>query len=283
MKRFITYLTIAAALTAVSCSRDITTKDAPGNGGVTIKLFCTDLQTRATAGDDTYNENLIDHFDYFFFEDAEGTTPLYPHARVSGENATFLTDVGDPFEGLREGGYVYILANYPELIPADIQTLEQVLALPVHTDMMKDYAAKNPNGFIMDNLGANGNMTRFRASTANENTVVNIGLSRLAVKMTMVLNIAKEVAGAGDEKFTPAADADHLFVYFVNADSTNTVAATPLRRADGTAEVPQDGYFTYDTTHDYTVAEDDASSDYIQVTTAPSYTYPQKMECPGQR
>ncbi len=265
MKRLFTYIAIAAAMLAVSCNQEIKT-DAPGACGFTIQVFSTDPTTRAGNPDSEYNEDLIDHFDYFFYEDAAGTTPIYPHARVNGSSKEFLTDIGDPFELLREGGYVYIVANYPELIGAEVQTLEQVLALPVSTDFQKDYANKNPKGFIMDNLGGNGTLTRFQANGSNDHTVVNIGLSRLAFKTTLVINVAESVAGAGDEVWTPQIDDEHLSIYFVNADSTNTMAAAPVRRADDTAE--ETGHFTYATSHGYT------KSGYT-VSTDPSYSYPQ--------
>lgn len=241
------------------------------NGELTIKLFCTDLKTRAD-GDDAYNENQVFHFDYFFFADAEGTTPLYPHARVTGDNKTFATDRGQEFELLREGGYVYVVANYPDPIPENVQTLEQVLKLPVSTDFQADYATKNENGFIMDNLTSEGKITHFSPVGVSDETVVNIALSRLAVKMTLVMNIAKEIAGSGGEVWTPVVDNDHLFVYFVNALSNNTIEDSPSTR-----ETEDATFFTYETSHGYTdngITNVDGVECYT-VTTDPSYTYPQ--------
>lgn len=268
MKKIFTYIAIATALIATSCVQE-NLDGASSKGQVSLELFCTDLETRA-AGDDAFNENKITHFDYFFFSDAEGKTLLYPHKRVYDETATFATDEGQDFELLSKGAYVYIVANYPGLIPDSVTTLEQILQLPVSTDFQADYATKNANGFIMDNLGTDGKLTQFKPTHAGEETTVKIGLSRLAVKTTLVINIAKEVAGIGTEKWTPVIDKDHLFVYFVNADTTNTMSATPMRRSE-------EPYFTYATTHGYTnkgeVTINGAS--YYQIATDPSYTYPQ--------
>lgn len=276
MKNTFRFLAIATALIAISCGQENLVESPASKGEVSIQLFCTDLATRA-AGDDAYNENKIDHFDYFFFSDAEGTTPLYPHARVSGETATFATDEGEAFEDLSQGAYVYVVANYPGQIPATVTTLAEVLALPVTTDFQADIKATpkpNPNGFIMDNLNADGTITHFQAAKPREETVVKIGLSRLAVKTTLVINVEKEVAGVGTEKWTPVIDAEHLFIYFVNADKTNTMAGTAMRRADEPEGADPKDYFTYETTHPYT---DNGEVDgKYQIVTAPSYTYPQK-------
>ena len=277
MKNTFRYLAIATALIAISCGQENLVESPASKGNVSIQLFCTDLATRATAGDDAYNENKIDHFDYFFFSDAEGTTPIYPHARVSGESVTFATDEGEAFEDLSQGAYVYVVANYPGQIPATVTTLAEVLALPVSTDFQADFKATpkpNPNGFIMDNLNADGTITHFQAAKPREETVVKIGLSRLAVKTTLVINVEKEIAGVGTEKWTPVIDDEHLFIYFVNADKTNTMAAAAMRRADEPEDADPKDYFTYETTHPYT---DNGEVDgKYQIVTAPSYTYPQK-------
>ena len=279
MKNTFRFLAIATALIAISCGQENLVESPASKGEVSIQLFCTDLATRATAGDDAYDENKIDHFDYFFFSDAEGTTPLYPHARVTGETATFATDEGQDFENLSEGAYVYVVANFPRQIPATVTTLAEVLALPVTTDFQADIKATpkpNPNGFIMDNLNADGTITHFQAAKPREETVVKIGLSRLAVKTTLVINVEKEVAGVGTEKWTPVIDAEHLFIYFVNACDTTTMAAAPLCRADESSAVSKKNYFTYETTHPYT---DNGEVDgKYQIVTAPSYTYPQKWD-----
>ena len=276
MKNTFRFLAIATALIAISCGQENLVESPASKGEVSIQLFCTDLATRA-AGDDAYNENKIDHFDYFFFSDAEGTPPLYPHARVTGETATFATDEGQDFENLSEGAYVYVVANFPRQIPATVTTLAEVLALPVSTDFQADIKVTpkpNPNGFIMDNLNADGTITHFQAAKPREETVVKIGLSRLAVKTTLVINVEKEVAGVGDEKWTPVLDDEHLFIYFVNACDTTTMAAAPMCRADESSAVSKKNYFTYETTHPYT-NNGEVDGKY-QIVTAPSYTYPQK-------
>ena len=275
MKKIFTYIAIATALIATSCVQE-NLDGTSSEGQVSLELFCTDLETRA-AGDDAFNENKITHFDYFFFSDAEGTTPIYDHARVIGDQKTFHTDKDEPFEKLSNGGYVYIVANYPGLIPASVKTLAQVLELPVSTDFQADYATKNANGFIMDNLGADGKLTQFKPTHAGEETTVKIGLSRLAVKTTLVINIAKEVAGIGEEIWRPVIDKDHLFVYFVNADKTNTMSATPMRRSEEPEGANPKDYFTYATTHGYTNKGEVTinGAKYNQIATDPSYTYPQ--------
>lgn len=279
MKKIFTYIAIATALIATSCVQE-NLDGTSSEGQVSLELFCTDLETRA-AGDDAFNENKITHFDYFFFSDAEGKTPLSsscPHARVTGETVTFATDEGQAFHVLSKGAYVYVVANYPGEIPASVTTLEQILQLPVSTDFKADIKATpkpNPNGFIMDNLGADGKLTQFKPTHAGEKTTVKIGLSRLAVKTTLVINIAKEVAGIGKEEiWRPVIDKDHLFIYFVNADKTNTMAAAAMRRAEEPEDANPKDYFTYETTHPYT---DNGEVDGMyQIVTAPSYTYPQK-------
>lgn len=283
MKRIITYIAVAVALMAMSCTREsLNETKTSGNSKLTIQLISSELQTRAEkAGeDDPWKENTISWFDYFFFSDAEGTKLLYK-GRVAGDTQTFLTDVGDPYENLREGAYVYVLANYPtsdDNVPS-VSTLEEILALPLSTDFQAGYNGKTLS-FVMDNY-ADGSLTKIKASKPNDETKVSISLSRIAAKLTMTINVLKEITrttGEGEnakvlESWTPVLDKDHFFAYFVNADKTNTVAGEPQSRTDGGSG----GYFTYDTKHGYT-AQDDVTyqgKSYYSFLTDPAYTYPQ--------
>ena len=280
MKRIITYIAVAVALIATSCTRESLTETTPGKNKLTIQLISSELQTKVEKPgvDDPWKENTISHFDYFFFSDAEGTQLLYKGRKV-GATAEFDTDEGDDFENLRNGAYVYVLANYPEEIPTDKETLSDILELPLSTDFQAGYNGKSLS-FVMDNYGG-GSLTRIKASKPDDETEVEISLSRIAAKLTMTINVLQEITrttGEGDEvtvqeKWTPVLDNEHFFAYFVNADKTNTVAGEPQSRTDGGSG----GYFTYDTKHGYT-AQDDVTyqgKSYYSFLTDPAYTYPQ--------
>ncbi len=272
MKRIITYIAVATALLAISCTRESITESPSGKSKLTIQLISSELQTRAEKPgvNDPWKENTISWFDYFFFSDEEGTQLLY-HDRVMGDTETFDTDEGDPFEDLRDGAYVYVLANYPTDIPTGVDTISEILELPLSTNFQAGYDGRSLS-FVMDNY-ANGSLTRVKASKPNDETEVDITLSRIASKLTMTINVLKQITETSGEVWTPVLDSEHFFAYFVNADKTNTVAATPQSRADEES----DGYFTYDTDHGYKALSDTTvnGKSYYRFLTDPAYTYPQ--------
>ena len=61
MKNTFRFLAIATALIAISCGQENLVESPASKGEVSIQLFCTDLATRATAGDDAYSILKTNH------------------------------------------------------------------------------------------------------------------------------------------------------------------------------------------------------------------------------
>ena len=289
MKKHIIILAaiFAAALLTPACSPE-EVQGLKGEG-LTISLFSDELETKA------YNptmDDAIDHFDFYFFENVGGTTPISGmHGRVTGSSSVTLdTRPGQTYEALRKReSFVYIIANYPGSHPTtDHMTLSELLALPVDYKIVTAKATEvnpitgkeeetgdvtfNPN-LVMDSYNATtGKHTvQIAAPTKfNEARTVNVGLTRLAAKLTLTVNVANEAAGSMEnEKWTPVL-AD-LKAYFVNAlNNKTTVAGTPIRRSDPTTTTDYE-YLTYPTPYPLTV---DENNDHT-FTSDPVFTYPQ--------
>ena len=99
MKKYMIIAAVAAAsLMAFSCTgveQEIETND----GVLVLKLDGGQMETRTV---DTSLETAIDHFDFFFFSDAAGTTPIPGmHGRAEGSSKRLDTQVGAEYEALR--------------------------------------------------------------------------------------------------------------------------------------------------------------------------------------
>ncbi len=271
-------------LAAVSCN---VTEEEPATpaGQLTINLDSGFLQTRAA---DVSFEGVIDHFDFFFFTDAEGTTPVAGmHGRVTGSTTTLdATKSGDYYALRHITSYVYILANYPgELSHSTDWTLAQLLALPLDHPLAKRVTVVNPETeaveetdeiefcdyLVMDSYDAANNTytTEIAPQTFNETRTVTIGLSRIAAKLTMEITVPESVS-AGGEVWTPVVK--DIQAYYVNAlNNKSTVAASPVQRSLLTSETGYE-YMTYPTSYPLTRKEGTA----IVFDTDPVYTYPQE-------
>ena len=288
MKKFTTYICVLAAFAAVSCNR-IENPDFPSkNGDLRFVMLTSDLATRATEpGDDTYNENTINTIDWFFFSDAEGTTQIKSgRSSVSGTNPSLVFDTAtQDYADLKKTFYAYFLVNYPETISNHSSvTLANILALPITGT---NFEASSMPAFVMDSYekaDANG-LIKMVPASKNENRVQTVSLTRVAAKMELNINIAKSVAGNGDEVWTPEIyttdDTPQLQAYFVNALKTSTVAATPVERsekfvASGNAFNDAAIYFSYATSHPW--VDKGESDTAFKISTTPFYTYPQAFE-----
>ncbi len=271
----------AAALTLVPSCTEL--------GGPTMKegayllkldVACTDLQTKSAG---TEVENLIKHVDYFFYADEAGTTPLGIHGRVTlptTDGLTFDTSIAG-YEALQKTSYVYVLANYPGTINHDTDnpTLATLLALPVekplYTAATDTQAAQQPDCFVMDSYAPATQTTsekytvQLKPAAQDEVRTQTILLSRLAVKLTVQLNIEASVTTINpitgeEETWTPVED--QMAIYYVNSLNKSTVAGTPTQVLQ--QEGQRDGYFSYPTDYGYT------GSNHVYMTD-PAYTYPQ--------
>ena len=278
---------MAVAVTVlVAASCNVTEEDpAVPAGQLTIVLDSGMMQTRTA---DVSFEGVIDHFDFFFFSDAEGTTPVEGmHGRVTGSTKVLDTKIGGDYEALRrDTSYVYVLANYPEeLNHANDWTLASLLALEFDHPLASRVTVVNPETneedetdeidfcdyLVMDSYNATDGSytTELTPQVFNEARTVTINLSRIAAKLTMEITIPASVTGVG-ETWTPLVS--DIQAYYVNAlNNKSTVGATPVQRSVLTSETGYD-YMTYPTSYPLTRKEGTA----IVFDTDPVYTYPQK-------
>ena len=285
MKKHIIILAaiFAAALLAPACYPE----DAPGlkSEGITLSLYSDEPETKAF--DSTF-ETVIDHFDFYFFDDEPGTQPIENlHGRATGSSIQLDTRTGRTYAKLRKGGkYVYIIANYPGSHPTTSHnTLEELLALEVNSPILTGrVTATNPatgkveetgavtfcDNLVMDSYHKDGSNEKYTvkipAPTAvNESRTVTVGLSRLAAKLKMVVNVASNVQGSlGGEVWNPVMS--DFKAYYVNAlNNKTTVGATPIARPVDTTGY---GYITYPTAYPVTISGNTATTD-------PVFTYPQ--------
>ncbi|MBQ9398096.1 MAG: hypothetical protein IJU08_06330 [Bacteroidales bacterium] len=288
MKKHIIILAafIAAALLAPACYPE----DTPGlkTEGITLSVFSDEPETKAY--DPTF-ETAIDHFDFYFFKDEDGTEPLNLHGRATGSSTTLQTGKNQTYAALRKGGaFVYIIANYPGDHPTTTNmTLQELLALEVNYpiltgrekkanaitgDMEETGKVTFNNTMVMDSYHKDGNTEKYTvkipAPTAvNQAGTVDVGLSRLAAKLKMVINVASSVTGSlgSEETWTPVMS--DLKAYYVNAlNNKTTVGATPIQRPVDTTGY---GYITYPTAYPVTVSGNTGTTD-------PAFTYPQEWD-----
>lgn len=292
MKKHIILTILSVAAIFASCNGFEPKPVLPEGNGLILSL---DSRAMVTKVDDEpalpAYETAIDHFDFFFFDDEEGTTPTAGmHARVTGASTQLATGTGEAYAVLRDGThYVYILANYPEEISHSSDwKLEDLLALEFESKLVTEKkTAVNPisnkeeetgevtfcENLVMDSYNEEtGKYTvELTPTTIQEQREVTVGLSRIAAKMILTLNILEEVSGNLDgEKWTPVLK--DIQAYYVNAlNNKATVGATPVNRAELTDATSYD-YLTYPSAYKLTKSED---SDYT-FTLDPIYTYPQE-------
>ena len=295
MKKHIILTILSVAAIFASCNNGFEPKPVlPEGNGLILSL---DSRPMVTKADDApvlpAYETAIDHFDFFFFDDEEGTTPTTGmHARVSGASTQLATGTGEAYAALRDGThYVYILANYPDEIDHTSDwKLDDILALEFESKIVKEKKTEvNPvtgkveetgevvfcDNLVMDSFNeTSGKYTvELTPTTIQEEREVTVGLSRIAAKMFLTLNIESSVPGNLDEEvWTPILK--DIQAYYVNAlNNKATVGAKPVNRAKLDDESSYE-YLTYPSAYKLTKSED---SDYTY-TMDPIYTYPQEWE-----
>lgn len=281
MKKIMIFAAIAAASLAVfSCAQveqDVLTKD----GVFVLSLDSGEMETRTV---DTNFETAIDHFDFFFFSDAEGTTPIEGmHGRATGSSKVLDTQVGAEFEALRNGtSYVYVLANYPSALDHTHDwKLDDILALdvtsPIATAVDEETGAVTfTDNLVMDSWRVEGTddvyTVELTPTKIQEERDVTVPLARLAAKISVHINVTPSVTiGNYVWKSRP----ELLKGYFVNAlNNKATVAGTPVKRsAIPEASVDDYQYLTYPTNYPLAPAP---AEDVYEYDLDPVYTYPQE-------
>ena len=287
MKRIFTYILVMsiAMIAAVSCSNEALEKDTTVKGdfaAFTLRLCNIDpAQTKALTGnqipgDDAYNENTIDHIDYFFFGDEAGTTLLYKGrlsvsdlTAVSGQNYTYEKEfnVTSTYPNLKYGCYVYVVANYPSTITAT--TLQALMALPLSADW-----TATQSSFVMDTFdsAAGSALHTLTPLTTADVRTFTMPLTRIAAKIQVNLKVAKVFTDSDNKEWTPVVD--QLSHQFMHTRKTATLAGTP-------AEYESDAdYVNTASVHNLSdpVEVTEGGKTYYSSTLAPYYSYPQTFD-----
>ena len=242
MKRIITYLSIFAALLAVSCNR-MEPSDFTGESDVVrFALSSSGMETRAITVDDdpnaVDNENVINTVDYFFFKNVKGTTVLVHDSKTFAEDEERILSFDttkDAYKSLRKPFYAYFLVNYKDSEGNGIDhnktwTLEQLLNLPIVTNFLpkneEDDTEEKVAEFVMDS----GNEPVYvKAETQGQTVEKKISLYHVAAKIVLNMTVAQSVTGL-DDTWTPVMD--QVTLRFWNALKKATVKAEPVERTE---------------------------------------------------
>lgn len=270
MKKTLTYIAALAALLAISCNRAELDGNNEKEGAITISLSASDLETRADA--QTAAEAKIDHFDYFFFANSDGTG-LITSDRVTGTTKTFDT-TREEYKALAGKSYLYVIANYPKEIPSTTATtLQDLRALPVQVEI----TAYPSTPFVMDSYDADKDTVLIELQPTAKNEVRNqvVKMRRVAAKFVVNITVAASVntgTSTAPVYWKPTTTTKDFYIYLVNSfiDSTSTgalVSGAPIDIAEVTDPTK---FYTYNHKHtNMTQGED-----ILHWTSADYYSYP---------
>lgn len=281
MKKIFTYIAVLAALLTVSCNNVEINEMPAGDETFTISLCSADLQTRAEEKQ-TAQEKAIDHFDWFFFKDAEGTQ-LLKHGRQTGSSKTFQTADGQEFAALSGTSYFYAIANYPETITAtDGRTkLSDLLNLPVKVGI----ASHPATPFVMDSYDKDKNSVLVKLAPVRDREVrtQTVWMRRVAAKFVVNITVASSVTvgtGADAHIWKPTTTTQDFYMYMVNSfvDAEGTkLTGTPTDIAN-ISEATK--FYTYNHKHADLTKTNDNNLEWIS---ASYYSYPVKFATTNQK
>lgn len=282
MKRHLYRLVAAVSAIFLAASCNISSTDPILPGRLTLVLDSGSMQTR--AGEETSFEDVIHHFDYFFFEDAEGITPIAGiHGRETGNSKTLNTGIGEDYEVLRyKTSYVYILANYPGTLDhTSDYTLEELLNLPLDHPIAS--VEINPETeaeefsfcdyLVMDSYNSDEDTYTIELTPKafEEERTEEIGLSRIAAKLSLTITVPENATGDSGEVWTPIIN--NIQAYFVNAlNNKSTVSGAPVKRSSLSDETGYE-YMSYPDDYPLKRRENTRTFDLD-----PVYTYPQEWD-----
>ena len=272
MKKIFTYIAALAALLTASCNSVEFEGNSWDDGTLTISLSAADLDTKADA--QTTAEATIDHFDYFFFANSDGTG-LITSNRVTGTSISFDT-TSDTYKNLAGKSYLYVIANYPEAIPASATTLEALLALPVKVAITSHPSTP----FVMDSYDADKSsvLIELKPAAKNEARTQVVKMRRIAAKFVVNITIPASVTSADNTIWKPTTTTKDFYMYMVNSfidSQATTIAGTPTDIAE---IVDPTKFYTYGHKHVDMIRTDD-----LHWTSADYYSYPVTFTTDNQK
>lgn len=253
MRRSFIYSVLAAvtAVAAISCVEPVSPVFPEGDfTGIRLTPIVDGVPVKSTteAGDDTYNENLISNYCWFIYSDEAGTSPLLCGMETGSDPRTIVLDsvLGSGYSG--GTAYVFVIANLPSpytfntddgIVNSETsavvgKTLSALKAMGFESAFYNYTSATTgvpaPSNFVM----RTENPVAFTLET-NVTTSVTASLKRVAAKIILDLQVAKEVkqmttnaAGAELYKKTWQADIEHIQVYMLWGSTHGDIAGTKL-------------------------------------------------------
>lgn len=184
-----------------ACTADHEAWNDSGNGEYLSLCLQVSGESKATVratepGEDTQNENMVTTADVFIFEDGGNNRVHYQ--RLSNNNSGSTLAGSDQPLSLRKKDVegktldIYVIANYPDVDLANIQTLDELKAKSFEQDFICNTTSNNKeNSFLMD--GKTLNVTNLG------NSIPTITLKRAAAKIRIKITAGTDPINYTDE------------------------------------------------------------------------------------
>lgn len=184
-----------------ACTADHEAWNDSGNGEYLSLCLQVSGESKATVratepGQETQNENMVTTADVFIFED--GGNKRVHYQRLSNNNSGSTLAGPDQPLSLRKKDVegktldIYVIANYPNVDLADIQTLDELKAKSLEQDFICNTTSNNKeNSFLMD--GKTLNVTNLG------NFTPTITLERAAAKIRIKITAGTDPISYTDE------------------------------------------------------------------------------------
>lgn len=284
--RFKIYLSLLLVFSSVliSCSdTDAPNIDNPSiEKGRSVLYLNTGetVSTRATLGEDTYNENRVDRIDLFFFtdnnSDEESILQIWNESITRGDrqiNGTsvirpltfaFPIDKKDELFGDSKSAKVYAVVNCPSAKIEDLKkckTISDLKSFEIQVDetgVNAFYQANAPTNFVM--FSQNAQTVTYK----EEDEVIegNIQVSRVAAKIRMAISVEDEIyltlegdpvskiEGESDEQFeeriAPGLSDGSIVKWVPNKNAMRVFISDGVTsaRMDGSVDYPDKKYYS---------------------------------------
>lgn len=199
------YMCLAVLVAFASCTRDewIESVNTPQEEGLCFSLYADgDMKpasTRSPEGDDL-NENLISSVDIFMFK-KDGTLNAGGYVHAESDEVVYLYKGSEWLNNFNEQDApytVYALANYKgDATLSGVQSLDDlkaVVAEDVDVVKWKGMGGYDGKTFLMDGNKSVAYTDLQRAQSDGEPYIVQMPLTRAAVKIELTLNFSDEWA-----------------------------------------------------------------------------------------
>lgn len=199
------YMCLAVLVAFASCTRDEWTEsvNTPQEEGLCFSLYADgDMKpagTRSPEGDDL-NENLISSVDIFLFKQ-DGTLNAGGYVHAESDEVVYLYKGSEWLNNFNEQDApytVYALANYKgDATFSGVQSLDDLKAVVAEDENVVKWEGMdgyNGKTFLMDGNKSVAYTDLQRAQTDGEPYIVDMPLTRAAVKIELTLNFSDEWA-----------------------------------------------------------------------------------------